>query len=179
MFKQISARLSLEVYDRIAAIRENQNHETIRHTIEFLLEYYENSWGKTPVNTDNTALIAQLQNEIETLKKQVIEAGQTISELENREPEPAPTPPPAENTTKPHHYTIPIHPATKHIADQTAAVVSKKTGKKATFGSVIVGLFEKYVVEGPGDHLPILFSRSEISRITTMYNQEAAKTDEQ
>lgn len=136
--------------------------------------------AENPVNTDNTERITVLETEINRLENLLSQAGDQLNELEaQKENIQAQADKPQTPAKLPqHHYPVFIHPGTKHIADQVAVVVQQNSGKKADYGSVMVSLFEKYMDQGPGDHLPLVVNRAQLRKVYQMYKLETPSTDD-
>jgi len=75
------------------------------------------------------------------------------------------------------HILVHIQPDMDYFLTKCAEQATRMMKQEITRAKILEHLFFEQIYSGPGDHLPLIFSKSEIRRVTEEYKKQQAKQE--
>lgn len=122
-------------------------------------EAWKNSAEMEELSAANVKLAdknVELMDELNVTREQLRQA---IEAVENKSVIPA------------DHVLVHIEPALNYFLEICASTATRNLGREVTRAEILKNLFYEQIYSGPGDHLPLIWSKSEIRNIIAQYKR--------
>lgn len=168
----VSGKMSAETHNRVEELYNRWFPDDVTVSFKAFFEKLINEFNRNPVANDQEyqQLLDTIKNLIDektvlTAELQVMKDKTTELEHENfringlnailQEN--------SEQTVNEQAIIVEAEPIIREFLTLMAGAASKKTGKPVTEADILKNLFWEQIVNGPGDHLPLIITRAQIT----------------
>jgi len=186
--RTVSAKLTVSEHEKLIEVMKSiygdqMEAVTFREILTRLIHSY-NPEGSAQVQENHELFKAQneitlLQGEISSYKQALeianfekVEAYESLKEINDRQNQRG-------ETIQANAVVVSIEPLIDHFLVLQSEAASRKMKKEFTRADVLKNLFWDQIIEGPGDHLPLIIKRSEVVKvISDLKEKERIKAEE-